>query len=82
MAWSSYRLRTELEKLELDQRALVAAFYSSGTGGDDLTKQIESLTDKFREYKSDLIRKYRGADAAEAAAAEEASEEFLTEKWW
>lgn len=82
-AWSSYKLRSELEKLELDQRSLVAAMYASGSGGDDLGKILDKMNQGFIERKSKLIEFYRGSDLAEAQRKrDEDSTEFVTEEWW
>lgn len=78
-AWSSYKLRTELDRLELDQRALVAAMYASGSGGDDLTKALEQLSESFQSKRAEVIIIYRGEDGE---LEQDTSEEFITEKWW
>lgn len=83
-AWASYKMRSELERLEVDQRAMIAALYSnSALGGKDLEKAIESIRESYRNYRHDVISSYKGDDEAdEATTSGEASEGFLTEKWW
>ena len=81
-AWASYKMRSELERLEVDQRAMIAALYAnSGIGGDDLTKAIEGVRDTFRGMRFDIIAAYKGEEEAENSEMDK-SQEFITEKWW
>ena len=81
-AWRAYKLRQELDRLELDQRAMIAALYSnSGIGGDELTKAVEGIRDTFRTMRFNIISAYKGEDEAENTEMDK-SQEFITEKWW
>lgn len=79
-AWSSYKLRSEFDRLEQDQRSLTSALYSSGSGGKELKEAIENLTVSFDNQRERIIEFYQGENGDEINADDEP--EFLMEKWW
>jgi hypothetical protein len=75
-AWHAYQQRTALDRIEADRRDMTFALYSNGMiGGDDLTREIESINRASDDARRRVLRARRDD---EPGKEEEEDEEHIS----